>query len=108
MTFTRVGGDGGPPKGQELLWHPDTVKPYLFLLAECSNPSTLEAAAGAIQNLCACTWQPAVEIRAAVRKEKVSTTRVRQKFLLALVVILVQFFSRKSFTEKSSRVQLLS
>ena len=71
VTFTRVGGDGGPPKGQELLWHPDTVKPYLFLLAECSNPSTLEAAAGAIQNLGACTWQPAVEIRAAVRKEKV-------------------------------------
>nr|CAI5858893.1 unnamed protein product [Callosobruchus analis] len=36
----------------------------------CSNPETLEAAAGALQNLAACYWQPSIEIRAAVRKEK--------------------------------------
>jgi hypothetical protein len=30
----------------------------------------LEAAAGAIQNLAACYWQPSIDIRAAVRKEK--------------------------------------
>jgi hypothetical protein len=30
----------------------------------------LEAAAGALQNLAACYWQPSIEIRAAVRKEK--------------------------------------
>ena len=39
-------------------------------MSDCSNPETLEAAAGAIQNLSACYWQPAIDIRAAVRKEK--------------------------------------
>jgi len=46
------------------------VQAYLALLSNCSNPETLEAAAGAIQNLAACYWQPSIEIRAAVRKEK--------------------------------------
>ncbi|GAB1598332.1 armadillo repeat protein deleted in velo-cardio-facial syndrome-like isoform X1 [Argonauta hians] len=59
-----------PPKGQEILWYPDIVHIYLPLLADCSNPVTLEAAVGAIQNLAACDWQPGVDIRAAVRKEK--------------------------------------
>lgn len=57
-------------RGYELLWQPEIVQPYLALLSGCSNPETLEAAAGAIQNLSACYWQPSVEIRAAVRKEK--------------------------------------
>jgi len=39
-------------------------------LQSCSNPETLEAAAGAIQNLAACYWQPSIDIRATVRKEK--------------------------------------
>lgn len=56
--------------GKDLLWQPDVVKPYLALLSGCSNSETLEAAAGAIQNLAACFWQPSVEIRAAVRKER--------------------------------------
>ncbi|RWS29674.1 armadillo repeat protein deleted in velo-cardio-facial syndrome-like protein [Leptotrombidium deliense] len=59
-----------PVRGMELLWQPEVVQPYLALLSECSNPETLEAAAGAIQNLSACYWQPSVDIRAAVRKEK--------------------------------------
>lgn len=46
------------------------VQSYLALLQSCSNPETLEAAAGALQNLAACYWQPSIEIRAAVRKEK--------------------------------------
>jgi catenin delta-2 len=46
------------------------VQLYLSLLQSCSNPETLEAAAGAVQNLAACYWQPSIEIRAAVRKEK--------------------------------------
>ena len=54
----------------ELLWQTDVVQPYLALLSECSNPETLEAAAGAIQNLAACYWQPSIDIRGAVRKEK--------------------------------------
>ena len=32
---------------------------YLDLLLECSNPETLEGAAGALQNLTACSWEPA-------------------------------------------------
>uniref|UniRef100_T1IHH0 Catenin delta-2 n=1 Tax=Strigamia maritima TaxID=126957 RepID=T1IHH0_STRMM len=59
-----------PVKGMELLWQPEVVQPYLALLSDCSNPETLEAAAGAIQNLAACYWQPSIDIRAAVRKEK--------------------------------------
>ncbi|VVC28829.1 Hypothetical protein CINCED_3A007441 [Cinara cedri] len=59
-----------PAKGMELLWQPEVVQAYLSLLQSCSNPETLEAAAGAIQNLSACYWQPSIEIRAAVRKEK--------------------------------------
>ena len=46
------------------------VGPYLALLSDCSNPETLEAAAGALQNLAACYWQPSIDVRAAVRKEK--------------------------------------
>ena len=46
------------------------VRVYLDLLLECSNPETLEGAAGALQNLTACSWEPAREIREAVRKEK--------------------------------------
>lgn len=56
--------------GKDLLWQPDVVKPYLALLSGCSNSETLEAAAGAIQNLAACYWQPSIDIRAAVRKER--------------------------------------
>merc|ERR1712223_933317 len=60
----------GASKGMDLLWPPEVVQPYLNLLSNCSNPETLEAAAGAIQNLSACYWQPSIDIRAAVRKEK--------------------------------------
>ncbi|XP_073994182.1 adherens junction protein p120 isoform X1 [Rhodnius prolixus] len=59
-----------PLSGMELLWQPEVVQSYLCLLQSCSNPETLEAAAGALQNLAACYWQPSIEIRAAVRKEK--------------------------------------
>uniref|UniRef100_A0A3P8X2X4 Catenin (cadherin-associated protein), delta 2b n=1 Tax=Cynoglossus semilaevis TaxID=244447 RepID=A0A3P8X2X4_CYNSE len=59
-----------PPKGIQMLWHPTIVKPYLTLLSECSNPDTLEGAAGALQNLAAGSWKWSMYIRAAVRKEK--------------------------------------
>uniref|UniRef100_A0AAX7U3L3 Catenin delta 2 n=1 Tax=Astatotilapia calliptera TaxID=8154 RepID=A0AAX7U3L3_ASTCA len=68
-----------PPKGVQMLWHPTIVKPYLTLLSECSNPDTLEGAAGALQNLAAGSWKVipdlnpteySLYIRAAVRKEK--------------------------------------
>ncbi|XP_068239527.1 catenin delta-2 isoform X13 [Palaemon carinicauda] len=60
-----------PLRGMELLWQPEVVVgPYLSLLSDCSNPETLEAAAGALQNLAACYWQPSIDVRASVRKEK--------------------------------------
>lgn len=60
-----------PPSSNEYrgLWGVDAVRYFLTLLSG-SNPVTLEAACGAIQNLAACDWKPAVEIRALVRKEK--------------------------------------
>ena len=62
--------NGSSNTGMDLLWQPEVVQPYLNLLSNCSNPETLEAAAGGIQNLSACYWQPSIDIRAAVRKEK--------------------------------------
>ncbi|XP_037295167.1 catenin delta-2-like [Manduca sexta] len=58
------------PKGTEMLWSPEVVPLYMALLQSCSNPETLEAAAGALQNLAACYWQPSIDIRAAVREGK--------------------------------------
>uniref|UniRef100_A0A8C5A936 Plakophilin-4-like n=1 Tax=Gadus morhua TaxID=8049 RepID=A0A8C5A936_GADMO len=58
------------PSGVELLWHPTVVRPYLNLLAESSNPATLEGAAGSLQNLSAGNWKFSSYIRAGVRKEK--------------------------------------
>ena len=67
---SQSGGGRINTAGMDMLWQPEVVQPYLNLLSNCSNPETLEAAAGAIQNLSACYWQPSVDIRAAVRKEK--------------------------------------
>lgn len=65
LTFNLFQWDGvGPipglsksPKGVEMLWHPSVVKPYLTLLAESSNPATLEGSAGSLQNLSAGNWK---------------------------------------------------
>ncbi|KAK7582219.1 hypothetical protein V9T40_013664 [Parthenolecanium corni] len=70
VTVNRSNSRTEPVSGMELLWQPEVVQVYLSLLQTCSNPETLEAAAGALQNLAACYWQPSIEIRAAVRKEK--------------------------------------
>lgn len=42
--------------GYELLFQPEVVRVYTSLLRESQNPSVLEAAAGAVQNLCAGRW----------------------------------------------------
>lgn len=52
-----------PPKGVQMLWHPTIVKPYLTLLSECSNPDTLEGAAGALQNLAAGSWKVTLRVK---------------------------------------------
>lgn len=56
--------------GVGLLWQPNVVRVYLDLLLECSNPETLEAAAGALRNLTASVWEPAQFLRESIRKEK--------------------------------------
>jgi hypothetical protein len=43
--------------GVALLWHANIIHVYLRLIKECNNPDTLEAAAGALQNLAACEWK---------------------------------------------------
>lgn len=53
----QIPGFSQPLRGAELLWHPMVVKPYLNLLAESSNPATLEGAAGSLQNLSAGNWK---------------------------------------------------
>ena len=48
-----------PPGAQEFqgLWQSEVVSLYVDILKESSNPVTVEAAAGAIQNLTACYWK---------------------------------------------------
>uniref|UniRef100_H3BAY1 ARVCF delta catenin family member n=1 Tax=Latimeria chalumnae TaxID=7897 RepID=H3BAY1_LATCH len=57
-------------KGYDLLYQPEVVRLYLSLLTESQNFNTLEAAAGALQNLSAGNWTWSSYIRATVRKEK--------------------------------------
>ncbi|XP_051982684.1 catenin delta-1-like isoform X1 [Xyrauchen texanus] len=58
-----------PAKGYELLFQPEVVRLYTSLLKESKNPSVLEAAAGAVQNLCAGRWTYGRYIRGIVRQE---------------------------------------
>ncbi|KAL2087716.1 hypothetical protein ACEWY4_016544 [Coilia grayii] len=57
-------------KGLDLLYQPEVVRLYLSLLRLSQNQNTLEAAAGALQNLSAGQWAWSNYIRATVRKEK--------------------------------------
>ncbi|XP_038137960.1 armadillo repeat protein deleted in velo-cardio-facial syndrome-like isoform X1 [Cyprinodon tularosa] len=57
-------------KGLDLLYQPEVVRLYLSLLTCSHNHNTLEAAAGALQNLAAGHWAWSSYIRATVRKEK--------------------------------------
>ncbi|XP_041436251.1 armadillo repeat protein deleted in velo-cardio-facial syndrome isoform X5 [Xenopus laevis] len=57
-------------KGFELLYQPEVVRLYLSILTESQNYNTLEAAAGALQNLSAGSWTWSTYIRATVRKER--------------------------------------
>ncbi|KAG8455944.1 hypothetical protein GDO86_001948 [Hymenochirus boettgeri] len=57
-------------KGFELLYQPEVVRLYLSILTESQNYNTLEAAAGALQNLSAGNWTWSIYIRATVRKER--------------------------------------
>ncbi|KAM5140715.1 catenin delta-1-like isoform 1-T1 [Mantella aurantiaca] len=59
-----------PAKGYELLFQPEVVRLYISLVKLSNTPAILEAAAGAIQNLCAGNWTYGRCIRAAVRLEK--------------------------------------
>ena len=48
--------NSGKPFGCELLWQPETVTLYIYLITNSSNPITLEAVTAAIHNLCGCKW----------------------------------------------------
>ncbi|XP_056874822.1 splicing regulator ARVCF isoform X2 [Takifugu flavidus] len=61
---------GKRTKGLELLYQPEVVRLYLSLLTSSQNHNTLEAAAGALQNLAAGQWAWSSYTRATVRKEK--------------------------------------
>ncbi|XP_077354015.1 splicing regulator ARVCF-like isoform X2 [Festucalex cinctus] len=56
--------------GLKMLYQPEVVRLYLSLLGCSRNANTLEAAAGALQNLAAGHWTWSSYIRATVRKEK--------------------------------------
>ncbi|VDK75757.1 unnamed protein product [Dibothriocephalus latus] len=57
--------------GSHLLWQPEIVQVYLSVLRGCKNPCTVEAVAGAIQNLAACDWRPSMDIRRRVSRNNV-------------------------------------
>ncbi|KAG9467678.1 hypothetical protein GDO78_014490 [Eleutherodactylus coqui] len=59
-----------PAVGYELLFQPEIVRLYVSLVKLSRTPAVMEAAAGAIQNLCAGSWTYGRCIRAAVRQEK--------------------------------------
>lgn len=52
--------------GVALLWQPETLSPLLTVLADSTIAETLEAAAGMIHNLTACSWR--VSNRASYRR----------------------------------------
>ncbi|KAM7537658.1 hypothetical protein Aperf_G00000068319 [Anoplocephala perfoliata] len=75
FSATNIWMEGGPDylerppsnlegiQGSRLLWTKELVENYISILRHSSNLVTLEAAAGTIQNLTACDWQPSAEVR---------------------------------------------
>lgn len=81
-----------------MLWHPTIVKPYLTLLSECSNPDTLEGAAGALQNLAAGSWKVILfDFRNKLWLEKISYKKTPKNWLTQIQLALFLFQSRISF-----------
>ncbi|VDK22298.1 unnamed protein product [Taenia asiatica] len=54
-------------QGSRLLWAQDLIENYISILRHSTNLAILEAAAGAIQNLTACEWEPSAEVRSFFR-----------------------------------------
>uniref|UniRef100_A0A5K3EM46 Armadillo repeat-containing protein n=1 Tax=Mesocestoides corti TaxID=53468 RepID=A0A5K3EM46_MESCO len=54
-------------QGSRLLWAKELVENYISILRRSTNLITIEAVAGAIQNLTACDWQPSAEVRGHFR-----------------------------------------
>ena len=50
-------GGQNAKEGVALLWQPETLSPLLTVLADSTIAETLEAAAGMIHNLTACSWR---------------------------------------------------
>ncbi len=51
---------------EKVLWHPNAVATLLTVIRRANNPVSIEAAAGALQNLTAGQWRPAEIVRAEV------------------------------------------
>uniref|UniRef100_A0A1I8IZ61 Atx10homo_assoc domain-containing protein n=1 Tax=Macrostomum lignano TaxID=282301 RepID=A0A1I8IZ61_9PLAT len=60
-----------PVHGMDRIWCPADMAPLLLhMLDACQRPHMFEAAAGTVQNLAACSWQPAVDFRKQFRAAK--------------------------------------
>ncbi|XP_066915341.1 uncharacterized protein [Clytia hemisphaerica] len=55
------------PMGVELLWQPNTVTIYIYVITNSTNPLTLESAAAAVHNLTGGKWNWAALLRVHVR-----------------------------------------
>ena len=66
-------------EGVALLWQPETLSPLLTLLADSTIAETLEAAAGMIHNLTACSWR--------VSNRRILSKHISYLFTCSLVVI---------------------
>lgn len=79
----------------------------MALLQTCSNPETLEAAAGALQNLAACYWQPSIDIRAAVRKEKGIGNSLLVRLVTSFQLIVIVTILKDSLLKKVNKTHIL-
>ena len=50
------------PMGVELLWQPNTVTIYIYVITNSTNPLTLESAAAAVHNLTGGKWNVSYNI----------------------------------------------
>ncbi|CAI4221398.1 unnamed protein product [Auanema sp. JU1783] len=90
MTWHLINSNFSYFQGPALLWDPHAIRLYLKILQEASNWETLEAAAGAIQNLAACQFTPSVNVRSTVRVEKglpvlVELIRLKEDYVVCAV-----------------------
>ena len=90
-----------PVEGVELLWQPEIVRSYLSIMAEASNPETLEGSAGAIHNLTACAWRVRSILGSLVFAVHLTTMALAFLPVLSLPKIVMKQCSSKQSLQKS-------